>query len=57
MHIYGRRPGGFWRIGLSPILQKKTPSLRELCVSNESWFGWDEWAVNKGLRDPICCMP
>src|SRR3990172_11101588 len=29
-NIFGRRPGIFWRIGLSPILQKKTLSLRPL---------------------------
>jgi hypothetical protein len=38
----GRR--SFWRIGLSPILQKKL-SLSALCVSNESSALEDEWAV------------
>jgi hypothetical protein len=33
-----------WRIGLSPILQKKIPSLSVLCASNESSVK-DEWAV------------
>jgi len=43
--IYGRRPEGFWRIGLSPILQKKSIfSQRPLRLERVPLNG-DEWAV------------
>jgi hypothetical protein len=32
----------FWRIGLSPILQKKWPSLSGLCALKESCLQLDE---------------
>jgi hypothetical protein len=40
----------FWRIGVSPILQKSF-SLCDLRVSKESSFFEDEWAVNPLISD------
>jgi hypothetical protein len=40
---------GFWRIGLSPILQKQHPLLAAF-ASRTSHVLRDEWAVKKGFE-------
>ena len=42
--IWAESPRGFWRIGISPILQKQHPPLRSLSLERVLSFK-DEWAV------------